>query len=123
MKKNPADSRFETRAIHAGQEPDASTGATIVPVYQTSTFTQPAIGEHKGWEYSRGDNPTRHALEDCLASLEGGRFGIAYASGMAAISGVTQLLSAGDHVVVADDLYGGTYRLFTHILPRFGVCL
>jgi cystathionine gamma-lyase len=121
MKKNPSETRFETRAIHSGQEPDASTGATIVPLYQTSTFTQAAIGEHKGWEYSRGDNPTRHALETCLASLEGGRFGIAYASGMAAISGVTQLLGAGDHVVVADDLYGGTYRLFTHVLPRFGV--
>jgi cystathionine beta-lyase/cystathionine gamma-synthase len=112
---------FETRAIHAGQEPDAATGATIVPVYQTSTFTQEALGRHKGWEYSRGGNPTRDALEACLASLEGGRFGVAYASGMAAISGVSQLLSAGDHVVVGDDLYGGSYRLFSHVLPRFGV--
>ncbi|MFQ5418383.1 MAG: cystathionine gamma-synthase [Myxococcota bacterium] len=107
--------------MHAGQEPDTATGATIVPVYQTSTFTQSAIGEHKGFEYSRGSNPTRDALEQCLASLEGGAHGIAYASGMAAISGLTQLLSAGDHVVVADDLYGGTYRLFTRVLPRFGV--
>lgn len=115
------EGRFETRAIHAGQEPDTATGATIVPVYQTSTFTQSAIGEHKGFEYSRGSNPTRDALEQCLASLEGGAHGIAYASGMAAISGLTQLLSAGDHVVVADDLYGGTYRLFTRVLPRFGV--
>jgi cystathionine beta-lyase/cystathionine gamma-synthase len=112
---------FETRAIHAGQAPDSATGATIVPVYQTTTFTQDAIGEHHGFEYSRGRNPTRDALEECIASLEGGRFGLAYASGMAAISGVTQLLSAGDHVVVADDLYGGTYRLFSHVLPRFGV--
>lgn len=112
---------FETRAIHAGQPPDTATGATIVPVYQTTTFTQDAIGEHRGFEYSRGRNPTRDALEECIASLEGGRFGLAYASGMAAISGVTQLLSAGDHVVVADDLYGGTYRLFSHILPRFAV--
>jgi cystathionine beta-lyase/cystathionine gamma-synthase len=112
---------FETRAIHAGQERDAATGATIVPVYQTTTFTQAAIGEHQGFEYSRGRNPTRDALEECLASLEGGRFGLAYASGMAAITGVTHLLSAGDHVVVADDLYGGTYRLFTQLLPRFGV--
>jgi len=112
---------FETRAIHAGQRPDPATGATIVPVYQTSTFTQEAIGRHKGFEYSRGNNPTREALEKCLASLEGGSFGVAYASGMAAISGLTQLLSAGDHVVVADDLYGGTFRLFTHVLPRFGV--
>jgi cystathionine beta-lyase/cystathionine gamma-synthase len=112
---------FETRAIHAGQAPDEATGATIVPIYQTSTYTQPAIGEHKGFEYSRGQNPTRSALEACLASLEGGRFGLAYASGMAAISGVTQLLSAGDHVVVADDLYGGTYRLFNDVLTRYGV--
>jgi len=119
--ETPRELRFETRAIHAGQGPDPATGATIVPVYQTSTFTQEAIGQHKGWEYSRGANPTRDALEACLASLEGGSFGVAYASGMAAISGLTQLLSAGDHVVVADDLYGGTYRLFTHVLPRFGV--
>ena len=122
MKKDTVDAaHFETRAIHAGQEPDAATGATIVPVYQTSTFTQEALGRHKGWEYSRASNPTRDALESCLASLEGGRFGVAYASGMAAISGLTQLLSAGDHVVVGDDLYGGSYRLFTHVLPRFGV--
>jgi cystathionine gamma-synthase/cystathionine gamma-lyase len=113
--------RFETRAIHAGQAPDTATGATIVPVYQTSTFSQSAIGEHKGFEYSRGSNPTRDALEDCLASLEGGRFGVAYASGMAAISGLCQLLCAGDQVVVGDDLYGGSYRLFTRVLPRFGV--
>jgi len=115
------DDRFETRAIHAGQAPDAATGATIVPVYQTVTFTQDAIGEHRGFEYSRSHNPTRAALETCLASLEGGRFGFAYASGMAAISGVMQLLAAGDHVVVADDLYGGSYRLFTQVMPRFGV--
>jgi len=113
--------RFETRAIHAGQEPDEATGATIVPVYQTVTFTQDAVGSHRGFEYSRSNNPTRAALEACLASLEGGRFGFAYASGMAAISGVMQLLSAGDHVVVADDLYGGSYRLFTQVMPRFGV--
>jgi cystathionine beta-lyase/cystathionine gamma-synthase len=109
--------RFETRAIHAGQEPDEATGATIVPVYQTVTYTQEAVGQHRGFEYSRSGNPTRAALEACLASLEGGRFGFAYASGMAAISGVMQLLSAGDHVVVADDLYGGSYRLFTQVMP------
>jgi len=120
-KDTPREARFETRAIHAGQEPDPATGATIVPVYQTSTFTQEAIGRHKGHEYSRASNPTRDALEACLASLEGGGFGVAYASGMAAVSGLTQLLSAGDHVVVADDLYGGSYRLFTHVLPRFDV--
>jgi cystathionine beta-lyase/cystathionine gamma-synthase len=113
--------RFETRAIHAGQEPDPATGATIVPVYQTVTFTQDEVGRHKGYEYSRTSNPTRVALERCLASLEGGRFALAYGSGMAAIHGATQLVSAGDHVVVADDLYGGSYRLFTQVLPRYGV--
>jgi cystathionine gamma-lyase len=112
---------FETRAIHAGQAPDTATGATIVPVYQTTTYTQDGIGGHKGFEYSRGRNPTRDALEECLASLEGGRHCLAYASGMAAITGVTHLLSTGDHVVVADDLYGGTYRLFERLLPRYGV--
>jgi cystathionine gamma-lyase len=113
--------RFETRAIHAGQEPDAATGATIVPVYQTVTFTQDGVGEHRGFEYSRSGNPTRAALEQCLAALEGGRFGFAYASGMAAIHGAMQLLSAGDHVVVADDLYGGSYRLFSSVMPRYGL--
>jgi cystathionine beta-lyase/cystathionine gamma-synthase len=113
--------KFETRAIHVGQQPDPATGATIVPVYQTVTFTQEAIGRDRGFVYSRSGNPTRAALESCLASLEGGRFGLAYASGMAAIAGVTQLLRAGDHVVVADDLYGGTYRLFTKLLPGFGL--
>lgn len=112
---------FETRAIHEGQEPDEATGATIVPVYQTVTFTLDGIGRHRGYEYSRGANPTRDALERCLASLEGGHGAVAYGSGMAAIHGVMQLLSAGDHVVVADDLYGGSYRLFTKVMPRFGV--
>ncbi len=117
-----ADERkFETLAIHAGQEADDSTGATIVPVYQTATFTQDAIGRNRGFEYSRSDNPTRRALETCLAALEGGRHGFAYSSGMAAITGIVHLLSAGDHVVVADDLYGGSYRLFEEVMPRFGV--
>jgi len=116
-----SERRFETRAIHAGQEPDSATGATIVPVYQTVTYTLDGVGEHRGYEYSRGNNPTREALECCLASLEGGRAGLAYGSGMAAIHGVAQMLSAEDHVVVADDLYGGSYRLFTKVLPRFGV--
>src|SRR5215470_17101097 len=101
---------FETRAIHAGQGADPATGATIVPVYQTVTFTQDAIGRNRGFEYSRGDNPTRAALEAC-------RFALAYGSGMAAIHGAAQLLESGDHVVVADDLYGGSYRLFTRLLP------
>jgi cystathionine beta-lyase/cystathionine gamma-synthase len=115
------DLGFETLAIHAGQEPDPATGATIVPVYQTVTFTQEGIGRHKGYEYSRTANPTREALEECLAALEGGRFGLAYGSGMAAVTGATQLLRAGDHVVVADDLYGGSYRLFTKVLPHYGI--
>jgi cystathionine gamma-lyase len=117
----PDRMKFETRAIHAGQEADRATGATIVPVYQTVTFTQDAIGRDRGFVYSRSDNPTRQALETCLASLEGGRFGLAYGSGMAAIAGTMQLVRAGDHVVVADDLYGGTYRLFSQILPGQGV--
>lgn len=115
------EKRFETRAIHTGQAADAATGATIVPVYQTVTFTQEEVGKHKGYEYSRTSNPTRVALEKCLASLEGGGFGFAYGSGMAAIHGAMQLLSAGDHVVVADDLYGGSYRLFSNVMPRYGV--
>jgi len=118
---DPSEQRFETRAIHVGQGADPATGATIVPIYQTVTFTQDAIGEHRGFEYSRSGNPTREALEQALASLEGGRHGLAYASGMAAIHGVMQLLEAGDHVVVADDLYGGSYRLFTRVMPRFGL--
>jgi cystathionine beta-lyase/cystathionine gamma-synthase len=113
--------KFETLAIHAGQSPDTATGATIVPVYQTATFTQDAIGENRGFVYSRSGNPTRRALETCIAALEGARFGLAYASGMAAIAGTMPLLRSGDHVVVADDLYGGAHRLFSKILPNFGV--
>ena len=113
--------KFETRAIHVGQAADPATGATIVPIYQTTTYTQTGIGQHAGYEYSRGANPTRTALETCLASLEGGEFGLSYASGMAAASGILQLLSSGDHIVVADDLYGGTYRLFTEVASRFGL--
>jgi cystathionine beta-lyase/cystathionine gamma-synthase len=113
--------RFETLAIHAGQEPDSATGATITPVYQTVTFTHDALDQNKGFAYSRTGNPTRAALETCLAALEGGRFALAYASGMAAVTGAMQVLSAGDHVVVADDLYGGSYRLFTRVLPRYGI--
>jgi cystathionine beta-lyase/cystathionine gamma-synthase len=113
--------KFETLAIHAGQEADAATGATIVPVYQTVTFTQDAIGADRGFVYSRSGNPTRAALETCLAALEGARFGLAYASGMAAVAGAMQLVKSGDHVVVADDLYGGSYRLFSKILPGYDV--
>ena len=111
---------FATRAIHAGQDPDEATGATIVPIYQTSTYTQEAPGINKGYEYSRSGNPTRAALEECVAALEGARFGLAFASGLAATTAVMSLLSPGDHVVAGDDLYGGTYRLFDKVLPRTG---
>ncbi len=113
--------KFSTRAIHVGQEADPTTGATIVPVYQTTTYTQDAVGEHKGFDYSRTINPTRLALEKQLASLEGGAHGYAFASGMAATAAVLNLLSAGDHAVVTDDLYGGTYRLFSRVLNRYGL--
>jgi len=112
---------FATRAIHVGQEPDPTTGATIVPIYATSTYTQTAVGEHKGYDYSRTVNPTRVALEKQLASLEDARYASAFASGMAATAAVTNLLSAGDHVIVTDDLYGGTYRLFSKVLVRYGL--
>jgi cystathionine gamma-lyase len=112
--------KFATKAIHVGQEPDPATGATIVPIYQTSTYTQTRVGEHKGFDYSRTVNPTRVALERQLASLEAARYGSAFASGMAATAAVLGLLSAGDHIVVSDDLYGGTYRLFARILERYG---
>ena len=113
-------SGFSTRAIHAGQDPDPATGATIVPIYQTSTYTQEAPGQHKGYEYSRTGNPTRTALEECVAALEGAEYGLAFASGLAATTAVMSLLSPGDHVVAGDDLYGGTYRLFDKVLPRSG---
>ena len=114
---------FETLAIHAGQEPDRSTGAVIVPIYATSTYAQEAIGKHKGYEYSRTGNPTRAALETCLASLEAARWALAFASGMAASDAVAHLLVSGDHVVLADDVYGGTYRLFARVFDRAGIAL
>jgi cystathionine gamma-synthase/cystathionine gamma-lyase len=113
--------KFSTKAIHVGQGADPATGATIVPIYQTSTYTQEAVGVHKGFDYSRTVNPTRVALEAQLAALEGAEYGSAFASGMAATSAVLNLLSAGDHVVVTDDLYGGTYRLFSRVLARYGL--
>jgi cystathionine beta-lyase/cystathionine gamma-synthase len=113
--------KFSTKAIHVGQEADPATGATIVPIYQTSTYTQSEVGKHKGFDYSRTVNPTRVALEKQLASLEGARFGNAFASGMAATSAVLGMLSSGDHVVVGDDLYGGTFRLFSRVLERGGL--
>lgn len=113
--------KFATRAIHAGQDADPATGATIVPIYQTSTYTQDGIGRHKGYEYSRTGNPTRAALETCIASLENGRYGLAFASGTAASAAIMNLLAAGDHVICADDVYGGTYRLFELVLKRYGL--
>ena len=113
--------QFETRAIHVGQDPDTATGAVIVPIYQTSTYAQSAVGEHQGYDYSRTDNPTRTALQECLASLEGGRFGLVFASGMASITTLLLTLKQGDHVVVADDVYGGTYRLFQRVFTDFGL--
>jgi cystathionine beta-lyase/cystathionine gamma-synthase len=112
---------FETRAIHAGQEPDPSTGSVIVPVYQTSTYAQEGLGAHKGYEYSRTGNPTRTALEKCVASLEDGKYGLAFASGMAAETTIMYLFSPGDHILCADDVYGGTYRLFEQVLAPYGL--
>jgi len=112
---------FATRAIHAGQEPDPSTGAVVVPIYQTSTFAQDALGKHRGYEYSRTGNPTRAALEQCIAALEGGAHGLAFASGMAAEATVMQLLKPGDHTLAVDDLYGGSYRLFRRVLEPMGL--
>jgi len=117
----PRKHGFETLAIHAGQEPDPTAGAVTVPIYQTSTFAQEAVGKHKGYEYARTGNPTRTALETCLAALEGGAWGLAFASGMAATDAVAHLLSSGDHVVMADDIYGGTYRLFARVFDRAGI--
>src|SRR5882762_7309519 len=119
-KKSEQDG-FATRAIHVGQEPDAATGAVIVPIYQTSTYAQSEVGVHKGFDYSRTANPTRAALEACLASLDSGRFGLAFASGMAAEDTVLHLLETGDHVVACDDVYGGTFRLFHRVLERVGL--
>lgn len=113
--------RFSTKAIHVGQDADPATGATIVPIYQTSTYTQDAVGQHKGYDYSRTVNPTRVALEKQLASLENAQHASAFGSGMAATSAVMNLLSAGDHVIASDDLYGGTYRLFSRVLERYGI--
>jgi len=107
-----------TRAIHAGQQPDPSTGAIMTPIYATSTYVQSSPGEHQGWEYSRSHNPTRAAYEDCIADLEGGIRGFAFASGMAATATVLELLDSGDHVLAGDDLYGGTYRLFHRVRQR-----
>jgi cystathionine beta-lyase/cystathionine gamma-synthase len=116
-----ANARFGTICVHAGQVPDPATGAVITPIYQTSTYVQDALGEHKGFEYARTQNPTRSALEGNLAAIEGGKAAFAFASGMAAESAVMTLLQSGDHVVVTDNTYGGTYRLFERILRKYQI--
>ena len=118
MKRAPG---FETLAIHAGQPPDPQTGAVMTPIFQTSTYRQEGVGKHRGYEYSRTGNPTRAALEACLASLEAGARGLAFASGMAATDAVLHLLAPGDHVLTGDDLYGGTYRIFERVYAQFGL--
>ncbi len=110
--------RFETKVIHAGQEPDPRTGAVMTPIYATSTYAQSSPGEHKGFDYARTRNPTRDALQDCLAELEGGHAGFAFASGMAAIGTVLELLDSGSHVIAMDDLYGGSYRILERVRKR-----
>jgi cystathionine gamma-lyase/cystathionine beta-lyase/cystathionine gamma-lyase/homocysteine desulfhydrase len=117
--KLPETARFGTICVHAGQEPDPSTGAIITPIYQTSTYVQEALGTHKGYEYARTQNPTRSALEGNIAAIEGGKAAFAFASGMAATGAVMTLLQAGDHVVVTDNTYGGTYRLFERVLRKY----
>ncbi len=119
MKGSVKDLGFSTRAIHAGQPPDPATGSVAVPIYQTSTYVMDELGKHKGFEYARVQNPTRAALEENVAELEGGHAGHAFASGMSAISTLMTLLQAGDHVVASRNVYGGTYRFFHHILERY----
>ncbi|MBI4540442.1 MAG: PLP-dependent transferase [Gemmatimonadetes bacterium] len=118
---NANNLRFATLAVHAGQEPDPGAGAIMVPIYQTSTYVQPALGQTHGYEYSRVQNPTREALEENVAALEGARFGVAFSSGLAAIEAVTKRLSSGDHVVSEENVYGGTHRMFTQVLARLGL--
>ena len=113
--------KLATKIIHAGAEPDPSTGAIMVPIYQTSTYVQSAPGQNKGFEYARSQNPTRKALEEALAIIENGKFGLAFSSGVAATDAVIKLLSPGDEVIAANDMYGGTYRLFSKIFEKFGI--
>src|ERR671913_2400597 len=113
--------KLATKIIHAGAEPDPSTGAIMTPIYQTSTYVQTAPGQHKGYEYARSQNPTRKALEDALAVIENGKFGLAFSSGVAATDAVIKLLAPGDEVIAANDMYGGTYRLFSKVFEKFGI--
>ncbi|RYG43414.1 MAG: aminotransferase class I/II-fold pyridoxal phosphate-dependent enzyme, partial [Chitinophagaceae bacterium] len=113
--------KLSTKLIHAGTEPDPSTGAIMTPIYQTSTYVQEAPGKNKGYEYARSQNPTRKALEDALAVIENGKYGLAFSSGVAATDAVIKLLNPGDEVIAASDMYGGTYRLFTKIFEKYGI--
>lgn len=120
-KEQAVEYGFSTRAIHVGQEPDPQTGSVIVPIYQTSTYAQTEVGVHKGYEYSRTDNPTRTALHECLAALEGSKYALAFASGLGATTTLMLMLKSGDHVIVGDDVYGGTYRLFQRVMVDHGL--
>ncbi len=113
--------KFGTKAIHAGQEPDPSTGAIMTPIFQTSTYVQESPGKHKGYAYARGKNPTRKALEDCIAALENGKYGLCFSSGMGATDAVMKLLRPGDEVITGNDLYGGSYRMFTKVFANYGI--
>jgi cystathionine gamma-lyase/cystathionine beta-lyase len=113
--------KFATKAIHAGQEPDPTTGAVMTPIYQTSTFWQESPGKHQGYAYARGKNPTRTALQGCIAALENGKHALCFSSGMGAIDAVVKLLKPGDEVITGNDLYGGTYRMFTKIFANYGI--
>src|ERR1051325_360826 len=119
--KLPPSARFSTVCIHAGQVPDPGTGAIVTPIYQTSTYVQPELGRHKGYEYARTQNPTRAALEANIAALEKGKRGHCFASGMSAIDVVFRTLRAGDHVIAGENMYGGSYRLFSRVLEKFGL--
>jgi cystathionine gamma-lyase len=119
--QSPTNMKFATKAVHAGVHPDPSTGAIMTPIYQTSTYVQASPGQHKGYEYARTQNPTRDALQASLAALENGRFAYAFASGLAAIDTVLKTLSPGDEVIAANDLYGGTYRIFMRVFAKFGL--
>lgn len=121
MKETDRPVGFATRAIHAGQQPDPTTGAIMTPIYMTSTFVQSSPGVHQGYDYSRAGNPTRKAYEDCLASLEGGTHGFAFSSGCAASTTIMHLVKAGDHVIASDDMYGGSFRLFDQVIKNNGV--
>src|SRR5210317_564403 len=118
--KDSKNMKFDTKVLHAGLEPDPSTGAIMTPIYQTSTYVQASPGDHKGYEYSRTHNPTRTQLQDSIAALENAKHGLCFSSGMAAIDAALKLLSPGDEVIATNDLYGGTYRIFTKVFDKYG---